>query len=78
LGCSFEPLLQAEHDEAERTLLQRLKDWPLDRLEKDGYMLEGLGARVEPKLKSNEGTVVTFNKTGKDGKKPLTPHHKFE
>lgn len=59
-------------------LLQRLKDWSSDRLDKEGFMLEKLGARVETKMKPVEGVLVTFNKTGKDDKKPLTPHHKFE
>lgn len=71
-------MLQAEHDEAERMLLQRLKDWSTDRLEKEGYMLENLGAKVEYGMKPVDGVLVTFNKTGKDDKKPLTPNHKFE
>ena len=78
VGTSFEPLLQAEHDESERMLLQRLKDWSSDRLDKEGYMLEKLGARVEKGMKPVEGVLVTFNKTGKDDNKPLTPHHKIE
>ena len=59
-------------------LLQRLKDWSSDRLDKEGFMLENLGARVEKKMKPVDGVLVTFNKTAKDDKKPLTPHHKFE
>lgn len=59
-------------------LLQRLKDWSLDRLDKEGYMLEKLGAKVEHKMKPVEGVLVTFNKTGKEDGKGLSPNHKFE
>lgn len=57
--------------------MQRLEDWPIARLVKEGYMLEGLGATIVHGAKRVEGILVMFNKTGKQDNTPL-PFHKFE
>jgi hypothetical protein len=71
-------LLQAEYDEEEKILMQRLEHWSMDKLKRDGFMLHDLGASILPKQPKNvEGLVWTFNKIGKEDNKDL-PFHTFE
>jgi hypothetical protein len=75
---SFAPLLQAEYDEEERILLQRLKEWGGDRLEREGYMLDKLGASLVTKQPKNvEGKIWTFSRVAKDDNTSL-PFNKIE
>jgi len=74
---SFKPLLQAEYDETERMVMQRLQDWSLDRLIKDGSTLDTMTADRFVPPKRVEGEIWTFHQGKGDAKKPL-PFHKFE
>lgn len=72
---SFVPLLLAEQEEAEAQFNARLREWPDDRLKREGYMLDELGGSAvwQPRF-TVEGMVVTFARLGKAATRPLTGH----
>lgn len=72
---SFLPLLDAEQEEAELQFMERLKEWPDDKLRREGFMLDEMGGSTDwqPKYKVH-GKVVSFAKTGSDATSILPPH----
>jgi hypothetical protein len=61
-----------EFDEEERLHRQRQLDWTEERLKREGYMLDGMGASPGMTSKKKEGVVVyTFAKTGRDATSTL-------
>lgn len=55
--------------------MERLKEWPDDKLKREGFMLDDMAAHTDWKPKySVSGTVVTFSKTGSAATRPLPPH----
>ncbi|GMK53615.1 hypothetical protein CspeluHIS016_0102010 [Cutaneotrichosporon spelunceum] len=71
----FVPLLQAEQEEAERQFAVRLREWPNEQLQREGYMFAEMSASTawQPKFKV-EGTVISFYSTGRAATRPLPPH----
>lgn len=68
-------MLEAEQQEAERQFNHRLREWPDDKLRREGFMIDDMAAntRWQPKYKV-DGTVVTFSRMGKDATRALPPH----
>lgn len=65
----------AEHAEEERIFYERLEDWPVTRLVKEGLAMEDMvanPAKWQPKV--GGGHVYEFRKSGKDAIRPLGFH----
>ncbi len=72
----FESLMQSEQSETERAIKYRLDNFSLEKLERDGVCLNGLGATWEKKMEFGK-PVASFANVGKRGTSYL-PWHKFE
>ncbi|WVR06847.1 hypothetical protein IAU60_003883 [Kwoniella sp. DSM 27419] len=72
----FIPLLEAEHAEEKRLYEERLADWTVDRLQREGYTMDEMRAAkgYQPKSLVGVGTVYSFVR-GK-GEREL-PFHRF-
>ena len=71
---SWEPALRAEYAEEKRLHHIRLREWPEEKLRREGFMLDGLGGSVgwQPKGEG-KGCVVTFRRG--EGTTSLPYHH---
>jgi hypothetical protein len=78
---SFLPLLEAERKQELLVHAERQLQWSEDRLKKEGYMVDRLGATNHPtrsKLDLHRH-IYSFARTGKEaaGKAAELAHHKF-
>lgn len=76
--ASFLTLLQAEQEEEETLLLQRLKEWPEHRLKRTGHMIDDLGATPFKTRRSTTGAVYQFAAVGKSATTRLDSIYQFK
>ena len=75
---SFIPMLEAEFAEEEHYFNARISEWSLDKLKREGFMMEDLiaGLAIYQPRHLGGGHVVELKHGGKKATTPL-PFHKF-